>query len=131
MPLALLLASSPNLRGNPLLCRGPDRDYLGLALASQGREVLVELGAQPAGAVDVLVLLLLFPFRVSIIGSTYGPDTVQIGVSKSGLPEHFKFIKTQYNFRIKNFPYNLPIWTVFDPYMDRKMRNKRERIKTV
>ena len=76
-------------------------------------------------------VLLLFPFRVSIIGSTYGPDTVQIGVRKSGLEELFKFSKTEYNFRIKNFPYNVPMWTVFEPYMDRKRRNKWERLKTV
>jgi len=78
-----------------------------------------------------LVLLLLFPFRVSIIGSTYGPDTVQIGVSKSGLRELSKFSETQYNFRIIFFPYDLPISTLCDPYVDRKRRNKWERIKTV
>ena len=76
-------------------------------------------------------VLLLFPFRVSIIGSTYGPDTVQIGVTKSGLEELPKFITSQYNFRIKNFSYNVPISTLCDPYVDRKSRNKWERIKTV
>ena len=79
----------------------------------------------------MLVLLLLFPFRVSIIRSTYGPDTVQIGVTKSGLKELLKFITSQYNYRIIFFPYDLPISTVFDPYVDRKRRNKWERIKTV
>ena len=68
---------------------------------------------------------------MSIIRSTYGPDTVQIGVGKSGLEELSKGSETQYNFRIKIFPYDLRIWTVCDPYMDRKSRNKWERIKTV
>jgi hypothetical protein len=99
--------------------------FLGYLPAGGGRSL-----RSPPSAGDCPVLLLV-PFRVSITGSTYDPDTVQIGVSKSGLKELLKFITSQYNFRIIFFPYDLPISTVFDPYVDRKRRNKWERIKTV